>query len=223
MKKLSNYIFSISAKKLAILLVILPLVLIVLHTTFSVIYRNSEASDTSLNDIVSILSIIVTFCLLVPFLIWMSWLKGAVLLVSKKEMGIPLKWFNIALFIFMVYIVFSFCFVFIEFFPEGIRSVFSILSETISFAGLLIAYPLICHYAARAVFIKKHNQATSFSKNIVYTLLLIFIPISIPFFHNYFSSVRSENHQLVKIYLIALGILMLLAISTFVLAILGLI
>lgn len=223
MKGVINYIFNASPKKLAILVVLLPLLLVVLHTILSVIYRNLDASNTELNSTISILITLVVSLFLIPFLIWFLWIKGVILSVEKKDLGVPFKWFTIASVILFVYITFNIAFYLVKSLSEERRYIFYALSEFINFAGLIVAYPLICHYAARAIYIKKNNKVASFFKSIGYTILLIFMPISIPFFHNYFSSATSENQQIVNVYLVALSILVLLAISAFVLAILGLI
>ena len=223
MKSISNFIFNISSKKLAILVVILPLVLMIIHTTLSVTYQNIETSDNTIKNFISTLTLTINYLFLIPILIITIWLKEAVQSVDQTDLGIPLKWFRIAYLFFFIYIIFNIGLSYIPLLKEELRYVFYALSEWINSIGLLISYPVICHYAARAIYIKKENDTPTITKTIGYTLLLIFIPISIPFAHNYFSSIRSENRQLAVIYLIALGILTLLAISVFVLAILGLV
>ncbi|MBJ2175720.1 hypothetical protein JBL43_15815 [Aureibaculum sp. A20] len=223
MKSISNFIFNLSSKKLAILVVILPVILMILYTTLSVIYQNIETSGNTIQNFISTLTITTNYLFLIPVLIITIWLKEAVLSVDQKDLGIPLKWFRIAYLFFLFYIIFNIGLSYVPLIKEDLRYVFYALSEWVNSVGLLISYPVICHYAARAIYIKKANDTPTITKTIGYTLLLIFMPVSIPFAHHYFSSIRSENRQLVLIYLIALGILTLLAILFFVLAIIGLV
>ncbi|WP_117884282.1 hypothetical protein [Aureibaculum luteum] len=222
MKSISNFIFNISSKKLAILVVILPLVLMILHTTLSVTNQNIETSGNTIKNFISTLTSTINYLFLIPVLIIIIWLKGAVQSVGQKDLGIPFKWFRIAYLFFFFYLIFNIGLSSVPIIKEELSYVFYALSEWVNSVGLLISYPIICHFTARAIYIKKDNDTPTITKTIGYTLLLIFLPIIIPFAHNYFSSIRSENRQLVLIYLIALGILTLLAISVFVLAILGL-
>lgn len=227
MQKISNYILNLSAKKLALYLIIYPLILIVTHTILTVFYRKSYGVSGFPEGIIPILLTIVVACFLLPLLLWLFWLRVTTFSVKDSKLGWPKKWFHLAFGLLLFYLVFNLSYdMLVNFFKNNADDFTWILyasRETINFIGLLVCYPILCHYSARAIFVAKNKENATFSNAIGYTLLLIFIPISIPFLHNYFSPVKTEKNTLIKIYAIGLGITFFIFVIGFIAAISGII
>ncbi|NRD24191.1 hypothetical protein HNV10_13110 [Winogradskyella litoriviva] len=225
MQKISNSILKLSPKKLAIYLIIYPLIVIAFYTILSVSLRNLKEGLESQTQVISILLIGVYILFALAFLLWILWLRATTLSVEPIKLGIPLKWFKIAFGLFLFYLIYNLAyeplFAFLRNSYDSYTWVLYATRETINFVGLLILYPVICHYSARAIYVKKNNSDATFVNSIAYTLLLIFIPISIPFFQKYFSPNKTQKNTLIKIYALALGILTLLIIIAFIAAITG--
>ncbi|WP_344925049.1 hypothetical protein [Aquimarina addita] len=104
------------------------------------------------------------------------------------------------------------------------QDIFYPLNEFIAFGGLLIAYPTICHYIARAAIVKRNNQPSSFLNALPFTLVLFFgAVLAIPFLHTYFSTKSSTIAQILVIYAIAFSVFILLFIVGLVASIAGLV
>lgn len=226
-QKISNYIFGLPPKKLAVYLVVGPLLLFLGHTVITVIFRNISEPSATLETIV----LGILFLLLAAIvLIWSIWLRGTVFSVDEAQLGLPRKWFRIAYVVFYFFILFNVGALIIEYLSntkswidEYMYLIYS-LRELINFAGIMIAYPLVCHYAARAASSKKNGQPATFLNALPFTLLLVFGSIfGTPFLHNYFSSKTSTNTQIVIIYAIAFGLCILLFVVGFIAAITGLV
>ncbi|WP_299107738.1 hypothetical protein [uncultured Winogradskyella sp.] len=225
MHKISNYILKLSPKKLAIYLIIFPLIVIAFHTILSVSLRNLKEGLESQIQVISILLIVVFILFALVFLLWILWLRATTLSVEHSKLGIPVKWFRIAFGLFLFYLLYNLVyealFAFLSNSYDNYTWVLYATRETINFVGLIVLYPIICHYSARAIYVKKNNSDATFVNSTAYTLLLIFIPISIPFFQKYFSPNKTVKNTLVKIYALALGILTLLVIIAFIATING--
>lgn len=225
MQKISNYILQLSPKKIAVYLIIYPLVVLLFHTILSIVLRDLNDALESQKQIISILLIVVIILFALVFLLWILWLRATTLLAEPSKLGIPIKWFHIAFSLFLFYIVYNLAYDSLFNFLSNSHDSYTWLlyatRETINFVGLLILYPIICHYSARAIYIKKNNSNATFVNSIAYTLLLICIPICIPFLQRYFSPIKTKKNTLIKIYAIGMGILTILFIIAFIAAITG--
>ena len=225
MSKISNSILKLSPKKLAIYLIIFPLVVIIFYTVLSAALRNLNEGLETQKQIISILLIGVYILFALAFLLWILWLRATTLSVEPIKLGISLKWFKIAFGLFLFYVIYNLgyepLYNFLNTSYNNYTWVLNATRETINFAGLLIFYPVICHYSARAISAKKNNSMATFSNSIATSLLLIFFPFCIPFFQKYFSTVKTEKNTLIKIYTLGLGLMTFLFIITFIAAITG--
>jgi hypothetical protein len=76
----------------------------------------------------------------------------------------------------------------------------------------MIAYPLVCHYAARAAYIERNVHPFTFVNSLAFTLMHLFgIVVAAPFLHKYFSPKTSKNSEIIIIYAIALGFMAAIA------------
>lgn len=230
MKKLSKYIFKLSPKELALYLVLGPLILFLIHTittiTFRAISENHSTNETPVLIILGILSLFLgAFVLL-----WLFWLRNTVYSVEEAQLGLTRKWFQIAYGFVWIFIFFNIGASIIENLAESgnwndeYMYLIYASREFINFGGIIIAYPLVCHYAARATMAKKNDKPATFINAIPFTLLLIFgTVLGIPFMHQYFSKKASTNSEVVIIYAIAFGLCILLFIIGFIAAITGMV
>lgn len=230
MQKISNYIFSLSPKKLAVYLVLGPLLLFLSHTVTSIVFRNISETSATHETIVSIILGILFLFLAAIILIWLFWLRSTVFSVDEKQLGLPRKWFRIAYAVLCFFILFNIGASVIEYLTETQSWIDEYLyliyssREFINFAGIMIAYPLVCHYAARAATSKRSGQPATFLKALPFTLLLLFgTTVGVPFLHNYFSTKTSSSSEIIIIYAIALGLCVILFIVGFIAAITGLV
>ena len=224
MKSISSYIFNLSPKKLAIYLVLGPLVLFFVHTIITIAFRTISGTSAGSETTVQILLGMLFLFLATIVLLWLFWLRSTVFTAEESELGLPKKWFNLAFVVFIVYLLYNCCHFLIDYVQEDYRHIFYALNEFIAFGGLLIAYPVICHYAARAIVVKKDGKPATFISALPYSLLLIFgTVIGIPFLHKYFSSKTSTNNQIIIIYAIAFGLFAVIFVIGFLAAITGLI
>jgi len=227
MQKISKSILYISPKNLAIYLIIYPLILVFLHTIFSFTYRNQYGFNDVSTGIISTLLTITLLLFVLPLLLWLLWLRATTLSVKFSELGIPVKWFHVAFCLFLFYLICNASYsTLVEFLKNTAEDYVWILyasRETINFIGLLILYPILCHYSARSIYVHKTKAAATFSNSIVFTLLLIFIPIAIPFLHKYVSPVEVNNRQLIVIYAIGFGIVCVIFVMALIASIAGII
>ncbi len=219
MDKITNYIFNLSPRSLAIYLLIAPLVLFLLYNVILVVFKQLEVSGYQ-----SLVFGIALLCLTLLVILYLSWLYSIVFSLGENNLGLTKRWFSIALLVLVGYLAFHLCALFKEHFPEGVSNLFSMANEFISFAGLVIAYPIACHYAARAVYYKKHGEKPSFSKTLPITALLIFsVVLCVPYFHKNFSTKVSTNKQIATIYIIAFIVYAFIFVISLIAAIAGLI
>ncbi len=230
MRKIYKHILEFSAKKIALYLVLSPVILSLFYTVFSIIYSNISKTSTINTIVVYITFNIIFLCLGLCILIWLLWLRSTVYTVDKTKLGIQLKWFNIAYAVLLFFIFFNISDAVIEYLTKtqhwNNNYDYLIYSsrEFINFAGIIIAYPIVCYYAAKATLINKNNKPSNFINALPFTLLLIFgTVIGIPFLHKYFSSKASSPSKIIIIYAIALGLFMVLLIIGFIAAITGLV
>ena len=224
MSKVSNFIFNLSPRKLAVYLVIGPLVYFLVYLIASILIRNiTETTETS-QAINTIFLVAELLFLVITFALCLFWLRSVVYAVKDSDLGIARRWFNIAFVALIVYLLYNLRFLGFDYIPEAYRHYFSYVNEFIGFGGLLIAYPTICHYAARAIHAKTRDIPSSFLKALPITLLLIFgTVLVIPFLHKTFSTKTSTNAEIIKIYGIGLGLFAVLLIVSFMAAITGLV
>ena len=77
-----------------------------------------------------------------------------------------------------IYLLYNLGYFLVESADEGFQSFYYMLNEFIAWGGLIISYPLLCHFAARALVVKKTNQAASFIQSIPNTVILVFWGLS---------------------------------------------
>ncbi|WP_299101057.1 hypothetical protein [uncultured Winogradskyella sp.] len=225
MQNISNYILNLTSKKLATYLIVYPLILALAHTSLTLVSRLNSFDSEIYNRIVTAIEYGIFILFLFIILFWFLWLRAAAKSVAELKLGLPIKWFHLAFGLFLFYLVFNLSYDFLINFISNINQDYTWIMyaarETINFVGLLVLYPIICHYSARAIYVKKNNAAATFVKSIPFTLLLIFIPISIPFFQNYFSPIKTNQNTLIKIYVLGLGIILLLFMTGLIAAFTG--
>lgn len=227
MKKVYNSILALSPKKLALYLILGPLVLFLIYTITTISYRN--ITETTTNKIITnVIFNSIFACLGLLLLLWLFWLRTTVYAIKEKQLRLNPIWFTIAFIFLCFFILFNCCALIIEYvintkhWSTDYMYLINSSREFINFGGIIIAYPLICFYAARATMVKRNNSPITLLNTIPFTLLLIFgTVIGIPFLHKYFSTKNSTPTQIIGVYAIALGICTLLFIIGFIAAIIG--
>ena len=230
MQKITNYIFELSPKKLALWLVLGPLLLAAVHTACTLIFRNLPDGSPLFERAVQLVMGLLVMAAVVLVCLWLFWLQGVVYAVSEEQLGMPRKWFRIAYIVLWLFIGYAVVTSIIEPLMSvqdwGQDYLYLIYSsrEFVHFAGIIIAYPIVCHYAARAALVKKNNSPATFVSAIPFTLLLIFgTVLSIPFLHKYFSKKVTTNSEIIVIYAVAFGLCVFLFILGLVAAVSGLV
>lgn len=228
MRKITKYIFNLPPKKLAIYLVLGPLLLFLVHTITTIAFRSisAHANEVAVNSILGILILFLGAFLL----LWLFWLRITVYAVEEAPLGLARKWFKIAYAFLWFFILYNSVASVIESLAESgnwndeYMYLIYASREFINFGGILIAYPIVCHYAARATMIKRSGKSATFVGAIPFTLLLIFgTVVGIPFMHKYFSTKTSENSKIIIVYGIAFGLFMLISVIGFLAAITGMV
>lgn len=227
MQKIATYIFNLSTKKLAVYLVLYPLTLFLAYTIVTITFR-TISQDFSSNQITTAMPLGVFAMLFYAFvLLWIFWLRSAIYAVPKAAIGLPRKWFQLAYGFLWIFIVFNAVILLIETYLKdtGWREHLHLIhasGEFIDYGGIIISYPIICHYAARATMVKKSNEKASFISAAPFTLLLIFgTVLAIPFMHKYFSNKGADSSEVLKIYAMGLGLFMVTLSIGFIAAITG--
>jgi len=228
MGKLKNLIFKITPKKLAIYLVLAPLILFLVHTIFTIALRNISETTTITATATHMLLGTLFLILFLIISLWLFWLKSTVYSIEKTKLGLTLRWFKMAFIAVLIFILFNFVTSIIEnleatyLWREDYMYLIYSSSEFINFAGIMIAYPIVCHYAARAFYVKKNDQSATFVNSLAFTLILIFgTVLAIPFAHKYFSTKKGKNSEIIVIYAIAFGVVVILFIIGIMAAIAG--
>ncbi len=221
----ANFIINLSPKKLAIYLLIVPVLLFIVQIIVSIGFKSYFEKSTLFSSVSGALYL--AAILLIVFL-WIFWLRSVVLQTSESQLGLKLKWFQIAFAIFIFFILFNVFEAIVESLTANLKLsdsydyLFNAPREFVNSIGILIAYPIICHYAARATFATRNGKPATFIKAIPYTLILVFgTVLAIPFLHQYFNDATQKKSQLIPIYVIAIGLCMLLFIIGFIAAITG--
>lgn len=224
MQKISNYIFNLSPKRLAIYLILGPLILSVIYTITSLIIRKSLHTHIT-QDIVSYSILGFSFVILTTFVcLWLFWLISTVLSVKKTDLRLPIAWFHFAIVLLIIYFLFTLSFSFIKSIPEEYQYIFYALNEFVAFGGLLVAYPILSYYSAKAIAVKKYKQSVNLLNTLPFFLLLFFgTVVAIPFLHKYFSTKSSMTSQILIIYAIAFGFFIVFSIVAFFASLTGLI
>ena len=194
---------------MAIYLIIYPMCFALLHICLLIASKYFKTFSDTTEIITSTLLTIVFVLFISVLLLWIFWLRATTLSVGPSKLNIPVKWFHWAFAISLAYLLINLITYFEDSIPLALNSAMRVLREIINTIGLVICYPLICHYSARAVYAHEKNERTTFSNSLIYTLLLIFIPICIPFLHKFVNPVKTENSTFIKIYAIAFGIMIL--------------
>lgn len=214
MKRVYSYILQLSPKTLAIYLIVCPLLVFTFHTILSLLDRQYQDLFQSDNLLYQTLFIITNILFILVFLLWILWLIATTLSVDIAKLGLSIKWFNIAFALFLFYLIYNLAYeplyTFLSTSYDNLTWLLYGTRETINFIGLLILYPVICHYSARAISVKQNNSSATTSNSILNTILLICLPVCIPFFQKYFSAIQTKKSTLIKIYALALGIIMFL-------------
>ena len=230
MNKLSEYIFTFSPKKLAVYLVIGTMLLLFIQSASITAFLKIQPNATNLEIIITIVLAISILGLAYLVFLWLFWLQSTVYSIDERELGLTRKWFPIAFGTIIVFIFFNSTVAltdWIKVTQTWIADYMYLINasrEFINFAGIMIAYPIICHYAARAATTKRNKQPATFINSIPFTLLLVFGGfLGIPFLQGYFSTKSSTNSQIMIIYAIAFGLCIILFIAAFVAAIAGLV
>lgn len=220
MQKVFIFIRNISSARFAIYLLIYPLLAILLHTIIGAIIKNTSVLPDFLANSLLILLLLIGLAIM---LLWFLWFPSTVYDLSNEQLGISKKWFRIAFFVFLLFIIYNISALILEstLADENLVYIYA-TRETVNFLGIMIAYPIICHFSARAIFSIKNNKNATFLSALPYSLLLIFIPICIPYFHKHFSVLKSTQKEIFKIYVIAFCICILLFFGAFFAAITGL-
>jgi hypothetical protein len=225
MQKISTYILNLSSKILAIYLIIYPLIIVIIYTVLSVIYRNAFDASNFTYSTVPILLITVVSLFLLPLLLWLLWYRAIIVSVDKTKLGISIRWFHLAYGLFIFYLVFNLIrsplVYYLENSAEDFTWIIFASTEVVNLIGLLVCYPIICHYSARAICVYKNGKNATLANSIAFTLLLIFIPICIPFLHNYTRVIKTKTNTLLKIYAIGFGLIILIFIIVLVASIFG--
>ena len=100
--------------------------------------------------------------------------------------------------------------------------IISVSREFINSAGIIIAYPIVCHYVARTIMVKRSNKQATFLSALPFTLVLLFgTVLGVPFFHKLFSHKSTTNPQLLVIYAIGFSLFILTLVIGFIAAITG--
>jgi hypothetical protein len=230
MLKVYGYINRISPRKLAIYLVLGPLLLFLILTATTVglklISENSGVNEIPSRIVLGSFSILFTF----PIVLWLICLWGTVFSVQEKDIGLKQKWFKIAYAFLLFFIVFNVAASVVAYLMQennGSEEYLYLVyapREFINFGGIMIAYPIVCHFAARAATSKRNKKSATFIDSIPFTLFLVFgTVLGIPFLHKYFSVKTSSNSEIVIIYSVAFGLCAVIFIVAFMAAITGLI
>lgn len=201
-------------------LVLSPLILLQAYVINLVFSATSPANEQFASIILGILFVLLSAIIL----LWLCWFYSIVHSVDEDELGLPVRWFYMALGLLLVYLLFTFSYSFFESASEDGQHALHALGEFVASGGILIAYPLLCHYAARALVAKKTNQPASFIRAIPFTLLLFFgAVLAIPFLQKYVSTKSSSNSEIIKIYAIAFGLFFLALVIGFLASVSGLV
>ncbi len=219
MQRIANYIVNLSPKETALYLVLWPALWLL---AYIVCIGAVKMLD---NAIPSDLIMGLVFISLAPtIIVLVSWFISSVHSVQRSDLGLPLKWFYCALVVLLIYLIYNLYHPFVENVNERFRSIFYAFSEMIAFVGVVIAYPVLCHYSARAILVKKTNKPATLSRALPFTFLVVFgLLISIPFLHRYLTNESSTHTEIFRIYGIAAFVLFATFIVGFLAAITGLI
>jgi len=82
MQKIAHYIFDLSPGRLAIYLILGPLFLFLVHSTYSIVYRTTSSSSPDQDISAQIILGILTLCLSALILVWFFWLQAVVFSVT---------------------------------------------------------------------------------------------------------------------------------------------
>ncbi|MFS4446670.1 hypothetical protein [Maribacter sp. 2307UL18-2] len=213
MQKIQDYILSISPKKLAFFLVLGPLFLFLTYTILTISLGNISDPSTGQAHAFNIILGMHIILVALIVLIWLAWSRIVVAKVTDTQLGIGRKWFHIAFMVLIFFILFNIGAILIEYIAETQNAItdykylINAAREFVNFGGIMIAYPIVCHYAARAATAKRNKKPATFIQALPFTLFLIFgTVIGVPFLHNHVSENTSTNAELMRTYAFAIGL-----------------
>ena len=143
---------------MAFYLVLSPLILFLAYIIITITFRTISKSEPIDQIIVTVfLGILFVFFGFIITL-WLFWMYSTVYHIKEIEIGLPRKWFKIAYVFIWVFIVFNIGEpYFMSFFEnsglDGHQHLIFASREFINFGAIMIAYPIVCNYAARAVIV----------------------------------------------------------------------
>lgn len=230
MRKIQHLLLSLSPKKLAIFLVLGPLVLFLSYTMLTIGFRNISNPSNGQTLTFQVISGMCMLLIAILVLIWLAWSKTVVAHVTDEQLGINRKWFHIAFIALLLFILFNIGAALIEFMAENHNVIadhmhlINASREFVNFGGIMIAYPMVCHYAARAATAIRNKKPATFVQALPFTLFLIFgTVIGVPFLHNHVSTKTSTNSELMMTYAVAMGLCIMIFVIGLIAAITGLI
>jgi len=153
------------------------------------------------------------------------WLRSVVFSIEEVQIGIVRKWFKIAYTFLWFFILFNVSVSVVEYLLENSNGsdeylhFIYVFREFINFEGIIIAYPIVCHYAARAIMVKQNAKPATFINAFPYTLLLLFgTVLGIPFMHKCFGTKVSGNSEIIIIYVIGVALFLIILVIGFIAA-----
>ena len=222
----SDHIFNLSPKKLAVYLVIAPLLLLLAHTLITITFQTISRANLENETTVYVLFGILYLVLSAIIFLWLFWLQLTVNVVEENQLNLPRKWFKVAYAFLCFFVIFNVIIAILEFglLPNNNIGLFNVAREFVNFGGIIIAYPIVCHYAARAATSNRIGKPATFVNSIPFTLFLIFgVILGIPFLHKHFTKNPSTNSEIMMVYAIAAGLFISILILGFIAAITGLV
>lgn len=215
---------------MAVYLILIPSILFLAHTIVTITFRTISEKPSSTPASLTIVLLVLSAFFGLILLLWLLWLQSVVRSAEEIQLGLPRKWFQIAYIALVTFILFNLASASIEYLAEAqnwnqnhMHLIYA-SREFINFVGIMIAYPIVCHYAARAATTIRNDRPATFVSSIPFTLFLIFgTLIGVPFLHKYFSQRSSTNSEIMLIYGIAIGICMIIFVVGFIAAITGLV
>ncbi len=207
-----NWILKSSAEKITKVFILLPIVILSVLIILEAIFK----SNIVYGMFVVILAILFFIC---------TWIWTMVNYSKKENTGMDLKWFNYSFYLLSLFVIWQIYLVVID--AYNLREIYenSYFFSSVDFVFNLIApfgllgYVIICYYAAKVLYTTKTNKKATFIKVIPYNLLLVFMPLSIPFLHLYIYENRKDSSKLIKLFGIAFFLIFTLFVVVLVLVI----
>lgn len=223
-------LFRLSPVRMGGLLLLGPLFLFFVYTIVAIVAGFGSDGPKMANTVASYLVMILAVCAALLFFVWLMWLYGVANASDAVDSGLPKKWFKVAFGLLLTFIVFNFIASGMELmategqFLVDARSFINPSREIVNFIGILMAYPLVCYYAARAIAQRQDNKLPPLVSTLLITFVLVFgTTLAIPFFHQYITTKPVDSRKVTVMYLTFFACLILVFIISFFLAIVGLV